>query len=299
MPCASYWITEARRAVAQVIRDPEAMRGLVERAKSDGRTVGLVPTMGYFHEGHLELMRMAGSECDLVVVSVYVNPTQFGPSEDFKQYPRDLERDIKLAEGAGVDYLFVPSDQDMYPEGFQTYVEVEKVTRGLCGAARPGHFRGVTTVVAKLFNIIPAHRAYFGQKDAQQAAVIKRMVKDLNFLLKIRVGPTVRESDGLAMSSRNRYLGPEARKAATVLYRALRRVQGAVEAGERRAESLKRMIEKEISSEPSVELEYIAICDNIGLKEQKRLEGEVLVALAAKVGGVRLIDNVLLRVSDG
>ena len=291
---------EARGTLAKVIRKSEEMRRLVEEARADGRTVGLVPTMGYFHGGHLGLMKMARGECDMVVVSVYVNPTQFGPSEDFERYPRDLERDIKLAEGAGVDYLFIPPDEEMYPEGFQTYVEVEEISQVLCGAERPDHFRGVTTIVAKLINIIPAQRAYFGQKDAQQIAVIKRMVRDLNFPLKVRVGPTIRESNGLAMSSRNKYLNPEARRAATVLYRSLMCIQEAVEVGERRADSLRRTIEEEIVSEPSVELEYIAICDNICLQEQKKLEeGEVLVALAAKVDGVRLIDNILLRMPDG
>ncbi len=277
----------------EVIKNPETMREKIQRARSEKHLIGLVPTMGFFHEGHLELMRRAREDCDVVVVSLFVNPTQFGVGEDFEDYPRDFERDRVLAEKEGVDYLFAPDVSDMYPEGFSTYVEVKGLSEVMCGIARPGHFRGVATVVTKLFNIIPAHKAYFGQKDAQQLAIIRRMVTDLNIPVEIVSVPTVRESDGLAMSSRNIYLDSEERKAATVLYRALKRAAEMIDAGERDASVLKEKMKELVSTEPLVSLEYIEICDNIYLKPLQELSGELLVAIAARVGRARLIDNML------
>src|SRR5512132_1663218 len=224
------------------------------------RTVGLVPTMGYLHEGHLSLIRRAREECDHVVVSLFVNPTQFGPKEDLAKYPRDLERDMKLIEPY-TDLLWTPTPEIMYPEGYQTWVEVETMTRPLEGAMRPGHFRGVTTVVAKLFNGVQPDKAYFGQKDAQQAAVIRQMVRDLNFPLEVVVSPIVREPDGLAMSSRNVYLDPEQRKAATVLYRALSAAKNAYENGERTAEKLCQIMRDVLATEPLAQMQYVSCAD--------------------------------------
>ena len=280
----------------EVVRDIEGMRDLVERTRAAGRLVGLVPTMGFFHEGHLELMRRARTECGVVVVTLFVNPTQFGPSEDYDAYPRDFERDSALAEAVGVDYLFSLEAEEMYPEGFQTTVSVKELSEVMCGEDRPGHFDGVATVVAKLFNIIPAHRAYFGQKDAQQLLVIRMMARDLNFPIEIIAVPTVREEDGLAMSSRNSYLSPEERLAATVLYRSLEAAASLIESGENRAGVIREEMEQVISTEPLVNLEYVTICDNIYLQPLSELSGEVLLALAARVGRARLIDNIVFDV---
>ena len=280
----------------EVVRDIEGMRDLVERTRAAGRLVGLVPTMGFFHEGHLELMRRARTECGVVVVTLFVNPTQFGPSEDYDAYPRDFERDSALAEAVGVDYLFSLEAEEMYPEGFQTTVSVKELSEVMCGEDRPGHFDGVATVVAKLFNIIPAHRAYFGQKDAQQLLVIRRMARDLNFPIEIIAVPTVREEDGLAMSSRNSYLSPEERLAATVLYRSLEAAASLIESGENSTGVIREEMEQVISTEPLVNLEYVTICDNIYLQPLSELSGEVLLALAARVGRARLIDNMVFDV---
>ena len=280
----------------EVVRDIKGMRDLVERARAAGRLVGLVPTMGFFHEGHLELMRRARTECGVVVVTLFVNPTQFGPSEDHDAYPRDFERDSALAEAVGVDYLFSPEAGEMYPEGFQTTVSVKELSEVMCGEDRPGHFDGVATVVAKLFNIIPAHRAYFGQKDAQQLLVIRMMARDLNFPIEIIAAHTVREEDGLAMSSRNSYLSPEERLAATVLYRSLEAAASLIESGENSAGVIREEMEQVVSAEPLVNLEYVKICDNIYLQPLSELSGEVLVALAARVGGARLVDNMVFDV---
>src|SRR5512147_1718069 len=220
-------------------------------------TVGLVPTMGYLHEGHLSLVRRAKKECDHVFVSIFVNPTQFGPKEDLAKYPRDLERDFRLIEPY-TDVVWTPSAEDMYPPGYQTWVEVEAVTRPLEGAMRPGHFRGVTTVVAKLFNAVQPHKAYFGQKDAQQVAVIRQMVRDLNFPLEIVVCPIMRESDGLAMSSRNVYLDPEQRKAATVLFRSLSTAKALFESGERDAEKVRGKMKEVLAGEPLADVQYVS-----------------------------------------
>lgn len=282
----------------QVAKTVREVRAWMKLARADGKTVGFVPTMGYFHEGHLSLMRRAKAECDLCVVSLFVNPTQFGPSEDFQRYPRDFARDAAMAESAGVDLLFAPEAEEMYPEGYQTYVDVLEVTRRLEGAARPGHFRGVATVCTKLFNIVQADRAYFGKKDYQQLKVIQRMVHDLNIPIEIVPCETVREPDGLAMSSRNVYLKPDERRAATVLYRALCAGRDAILAGERDGKKVKELVEKVIATEPLVKPEYVDVADAESLEPLTTLKGEVLISLAAHVGAARLIDNITVVVSE-
>lgn len=256
--------------------------------------VGFVPTMGFLHEGHLALVRRAREECAAVIVSIFVNPTQFGPNEDLEKYPRDLERDIHLLDEAGAHLLWTPTPEVMYPPGYQTWVEVQDLTRRLEGAVRPGHFRGVTTVVAKLFNAVQPQKAYFGQKDAQQAAVIRRMTHDLNFPIEIVVCPTVREADGLAMSSRNTYLNPQERQAATVLYRALNAARNAYEAGERNAAALRRIMSETIRSEPLAQEQYVSCADFETLEELERVDGKALLSMAVFVGKTRLIDNLVL-----
>ena len=269
---------------------------------------GLVPTMGYLHEGHLSLVKRARAENDLVAVSIFVNPTQFGPNEDLTAYPRDLDRDLGLLEPLGIDLVFNPSSEVMYPPNYQTYVTVEDVTKYLEGASRPGHFRGVATVVAKLFNIIGAGRAYFGQKDAQQTIVIKRMVQDLNMPIEIRICPTIREADGLAMSSRNTYLDAEHRRAAPVLYRALCAAREAFDQGERDGERLRTIMRDTIEAEPLAKIEYVSAADAVTLQElgpqpasagappHAAATGEgVLLSMAVRVGRPRLIDNFLFE----
>lgn len=256
------------------------------------RPLGLVPTMGYLHEGHLSLARRAREECKSVAVSIFVNPNQFGPSEDLSKYPRDLERDLRLLESVDVDLVWTPSPEMMYPPGFQTWVEVEQVSLPLEGAQRPGHFRGVTTVVSKLFNAVQPQKAYFGQKDAQQAAVIRQMTRDLNFPIDIVVCPIVREPDGLAMSSRNVYLIPDERKAATVLHRALAAARSAYEKGERRAEALRQAMKDVLGLEPLAQTQYVSCADFETLEElQERVTGKALLSMAVYFGRTRLIDN--------
>jgi len=257
-------------------------------------TIGLVPTMGYLHEGHLSLVRQAKAECDHVIVTIFVNPTQFGPKEDLSNYPRDLERDLELLSPLGVDLVWNPSAETMYPPGYQTWVEVEALTNPLEGAMRPGHFKGVTTVVAKLFNATQPHKAYFGQKDAQQAAVIRRMAVDLNFPLEVIVCPTVREADGLAMSSRNKYLNEAERQAATALFRALSSAKGLYEGGERDAEALRRKMKEVLEAEPPAQLQYVSCADYDTLEELEEVTGKTLLSLAVFVGKTRLIDNFVL-----
>jgi len=257
-------------------------------------TVGLVPTMGYLHEGHRSLVRRAKEDCDRVVVSIFVNPTQFGPNEDLSRYPRDLDRDLMLLRSLGTELVWIPTAEMMYPSGYQTWVEVEAMTRPLEGAMRPGHFRGVTTVVAKLFNGVQPHRAYFGQKDAQQAAVIRQMTRDLNFPIEIVVCPIVREPDGLAMSSRNVYLDPEQRKAATVLYRALSGAKEAYERGERDAEKLRQVMKNLLVSEPLAQVQYVSCADYNTLEELEVVKGKALLSMAVFLGKTRLIDNFVL-----
>ncbi len=257
--------------------------------------LGFVPTMGYLHEGHLSLVRAARRECASVVVSIFVNPTQFGPQEDLDRYPRDLPRDLSLLQAERVDLVWTPTPQILYPEGYQTWVTVEKIAVPLEGAMRPGHFRGVTTVVAKLFNAVQPDRAYFGQKDAQQALVIRRLVADLNFPVRVIVCPTVRESDGLAMSSRNVYLNPQERQAATVLYRALMAAQTAYHNGERNADRLRQVMQTVLAAEPLARPQYVSCARLDDLQEwQGEVSGAALLSLAVFIGKTRLIDNLVV-----
>jgi pantoate--beta-alanine ligase len=277
-----------------VVSDIAETKAAVAETRTAGKTIGLVPTMGALHEGHLSLVRASAFECGFTVVSVFVNPTQFGPGEDFERYPRDLERDAELAANAGADLVFAPLSSAMYPPGYATYVEVERLTEALCGASRPGHFRGVTTVVTKLFNICKPDVAYFGQKDAQQAVIIKRMTRDLDMDVEIRVMPIVRESDGLAMSSRNKYLSEDERKQATCLYMALKRAEelyasGLVDTGE-----IIDQIIAVVEAAPDATIDYVSIVDAEELKDVERITGPALVALAVFFGDTRLIDNTIL-----
>ena len=258
-------------------------------------TVGFVPTMGYLHEGHLALVKQAKIENSAVVVSIYVNPTQFGPREDLGAYPRDLDRDIELLRKEGTDVVFVPPDDEMYPSEFSSWVDVEKVTERLEGASRPGHFRGVATVVAKLFNIVQPTRAYFGQKDAQQVVVIKRMAADLNMNLDVVVVPTVRESDGLAMSSRNMYLSPKERQAGTILFKALTLARQLRGGGEKDAENIRRQMTALIQKEPLAQIDYVSIADAETLEELNSLDRPAVASLAVRIGKTRLIDNMPLE----
>jgi len=256
-------------------------------------TVGLVPTMGFLHEGHLSLIHRAREECDQVVISIFVNPTQFGKNEDLSKYPRDIDRDLKLIEPLA-DLVWMPTAEIMYPKGYQTWVEVEAITSPLEGSMRPGHFKGVTTVVAKLFNGVQPHKAYFGQKDAQQAAVIRQMVRDLNFPLEVVVCPIVREADGLAMSSRNVYLDPEQRKAATVLFRSLNAAKDLFENDERNAERIRGMMKEVLATEPLADVQYVSCADYNTLEELDMIKGKALLSMAVFIGKTRLIDNFVL-----
>ncbi len=257
-------------------------------------SVGLVPTMGYLHEGHLALVRRARSENETVVVSIFVNPTQFGAGEDFQTYPRDPERDLALLQREEVDVVFMPPAEEMYPAHFSTWVDVQQITERLEGAFRPGHFRGVATVVAKLFNIVEPTRAYFGQKDAQQLIVIKRMVSDLNMNLELVAVPTVREPDGLAMSSRNTYLSPKERQAALVLWQALNLASQLWSEGERNASKIRQKMKALIDSEPLAQIDYISVADAESLEELAEIDCPALVSLAVRIGKTRLIDNIVL-----
>jgi pantoate--beta-alanine ligase len=278
----------------KVIESIKEMQSHCESLRISGKRISFVPTMGYFHEGHLSLMKEARKISDHVVVSIYVNPTQFGPKEDFSKYPRDFERDAQMAKTVGVDVIFSPVNTEMYPNAYQTYVEVEQVTKNLCGVSRPGHFRGVTTVCCKLFNIVKPHTAIFGKKDFQQLAAIKRMVYDLNMDLEIIGLPTFRETDGLAMSSRNVYLSKEERSSALTLIGALRLAQKLYADGERNAALIIQQAGKLIKSADFTDVDYIKICDTATLEDVDVIKGEVIMALAVKVGKTRLIDNSVL-----
>ena len=256
--------------------------------------LGFVPTMGYLHEGHLSLVRRARQECGSVVASIFVNPTQFGPQEDLAAYPRDLERDLGLLKAEGVDLVWTPMTATMYPEGFQTWVSVDELTRHLEGKQRPGHFRGVTTIVAKLFNAVGPDRAYFGQKDAQQATVIRRMVADLNFPIEVVVCPIVREADGLAKSSRNTYLNEAQRKAATVLFRSLTAAEEAFESGQREAQTLRDTMSAVLAGEPLAEVQYVSVADPETLEELSGKIRRALLSMAVFIGETRLIDNMVV-----
>lgn len=274
------------------------VREFVRQARAKGRSIGFVPTMGYLHEGHLELMRQAKEQCSCVIVSIFVNPTQFGPGEDLALYPRDLEHDASLAEGAGVDAIFNPGVEEIYPPGYCTYVDIERITERLCGFSRPGHFRGVATVVTKLFNIVKPDQAFFGQKDAQQVLVIQRMAADLNMEVGVVTVPTVREQDGLAMSSRNVYLDAGQRQAALVLFRSLKMAADEVRAGERSAAKIRQLVIGMITAEPLAKIDYVEIYSHPELDPVDLIEGPALLAMAVKIGQTRLIDNVILRKGD-
>ena len=283
------------RQVTSLMKVVETIAEMRRLRKQLAEPVGFVPTMGYFHEGHLSLIRQARVDNLSLIVSIFVNPTQFGPQEDFDTYPRDPERDLAMLEKEKTDIVFMPSVAEMYPHGFNSRVEVSKVTERLEGASRPDHFRGVATVVAKLFNIVQPTRAYFGQKDAQQAIVIQKMAADLNMNLEITVLPTVREPDGLAISTRNACLNPEERQAATVLYKALSLAQQLWSRGERDAEQIRQQMRTLIQKEPRATIDYVSIADPETLEELDRVKPPALVSLAVKIGKTRLIDNIVLE----
>jgi len=279
-----------------VIRRIEDIRRILLKLKAEGKKIGFVPTMGYLHKGHMSLVERAKKDCDVVVLSIFVNPLQFGINEDYDIYPRDISRDTQLAESAQVDYIFYPGAKEMYPKGFSTFVNVENLTEVLCGARRPGHFKGVTTIVLKLLNIISPHRAYFGQKDAQQVTVIRRMVRDLNIPIEIMTVPIKRERDGLAISSRNEYLSKEERKQATCLYESLKMAEKMILQGERKSEKINKVMSKSILDHRLASVDYIEIVDSQTLKKIKTIKGKILIALAVKIGKTRLIDNLEMEI---
>jgi pantoate--beta-alanine ligase len=274
------------------------MKTLSAKIRAEGQSIGLVPTMGYFHLGHLSLVRASLKKADITVVSIFVNPSQFEPGEDFNDYPRDLVQDSLKLEKEGVDYLFTPTVQEMYPEGYRTYVEVHGLQERMCGLSRPGHFRGVCTVVLKLFNIVQPDMAFFGQKDAQQAVIIKRMVKDLNLDIEMNILPIVRSEDGLALSSRNTYLDSESRTAALALSESLKMAAQEIKRGEREPNVLKHKMKELILSKPQTRIDYIEIVDGETLMPLKRLSGRFLIALAVYLGKVRLIDNAIIKIKE-
>ena len=279
----------------KIVKTVKGMKEIIRDLKKQGKIIGFVPTMGYLHEGHLSLIRESVRKADNTVVSIFVNPTQFGPNEDYERYPRDIERDEDLLIEEKADYLFYPSVKEMYPEDYKTYVEVKELQDKLCGRSRPGHFRGVCTIVLKLFNIVQPDIAFFGQKDAQQAIIIKRMVRDLNLDVEIKVLPIVREKDGLAMSSRNAYLNPEQRKSATVLYKSLKLARGLIEKGERNANTIISKMKELIDAEPLAKIDYIEIVDLEELNPLEEIKDKALIALAIYVGKTRLIDNIIVN----
>lgn len=281
----------------RVIRNISQMRQFSENIRTQGKRIAFVPTMGFLHEGHLSLIDYGRKNAHVLIISVFVNPTQFGEGEDLQQYPRDLGRDCKLARKAGVDVVFVPEVSEMYPKDFQTYVTVESLSQLLCGAFRPGYFRGVTTVVAKLFNIIKPHIAIFGKKDFQQWVIIRKMVEDLKFDIEVIGLPTVREHDGLAMSSRNGYLTKKERASALSLYQSLNMAETMVASGEKDASQIVCKIKDFILSKPYTKIEYVKICSPDTLKDIETLEDKALLAMAVKVGRARLVDNALLEVA--
>lgn len=281
----------------EVVDSIEVVRSKVKTARGKGKRIGFVPTMGALHAGHISLIKQATQQTDFVVVSIFVNPTQFSPGEDFKKYPRPFDKDIEICKKLDVDLVFAPSPEQMYGQENLTWVTVEKLTEPLCGRFRPGHFRGVTTVCAKLFNIVQPDVVYFGQKDAQQAVVIKRMVADLNMSLEIVVCPTVREPDGLAISSRNQYLTPKQRKDATIIYKSLQKCNQMVKEGITDVQQITAEMHKLLQQIPSIEIEYVSIIDAETLEDIEQISGKVLAAIAVKIGSARLIDNILLDAS--
>jgi len=280
----------------KIITTVKEMQTEAEKLRQRGKVIGLVPTMGYLHEGHLSLIRIARKKADVVVISIFVNPTQFGPNEDLGKYPRDIKRDEKLASETGVDIIFCPSNEEMYPERYLTYVTVEKITETLCGTSRPGHFRGVTTICAKLFNIVKPHFAVFGEKDYQQAVIIKHMIRDLNLDMELITGPIVREADGLAMSSRNAYLSPAERQDALVLNRSLKFAEEMIRNGEKRTEVIIKAVKKMIEEKKSTRVDYVSVVDPDTLASLEKIEDKALIALAVFVGDTRLIDNRIVKV---
>jgi len=282
----------------EVVKTIESVRSLVKAARSGGKIIGFVPTMGALHIGHISLIEAAVDKCDFVVVSIFVNPTQFGPGEDFKKYPRPLKADLEICRKAEVDVVFAPTPEQMYPDENLTWVNVEKLTEPLCGRFRPGHFRGVTTVCAKLFNIVTPDIAYFGQKDAQQAIVIRRMVIDLNMPLEIVICPTVREPNGLAVSSRNQYLTKQQKKDAANIYKSLQKCRRMIDAGIKDTKEIITEMRKILQRVPSIEIEYISIVDAETLQAIDRIVGKVLAAVAVRIGPTRLIDNILVDTGE-
>ncbi|ABV34220.1 pantoate--beta-alanine ligase [Pseudothermotoga lettingae] len=276
-----------------VVKNIDEMKKICRELRKE-KTIGFVPTMGYLHEGHLSLVRRSKKENDITVVSIFVNPTQFGPNEDYNSYPRNLNRDASLLEKEDVDYVFIPEIEQMYPKDYSTYINEEKLSRHLCGRSRPGHFRGVCTVVTKLFNIVKPNRAYFGQKDAQQFRVIRRMVRDLNMDVEVIECPIVREPDGLAMSSRNIYLSTEERNQALALNRSLKIAENLYRSGEKNTERMKEKIVQYLSSFDKIKIDYVEIVSEETLEPVEKIEGKVVVAIAAWVGKARLIDNTIL-----
>jgi pantoate--beta-alanine ligase len=280
----------------RVIEKISELKAAVAAQRKAGKTVGLVPTMGFLHEGHISLIKTSRSDNDITVLSIFVNPAQFGVNEDYDKYPKDIEGDSRKAEEAGTDIIFAPNSAEMYPQGYSTHVDMDGITDSMCGKSRPGHFKGVATVVTKLFNIVQPDKAYFGQKDAQQAAVIRKIVRDLNMDVDIIVCPIVREKDGLAMSSRNVYLNLEERKAALILSKSLFKAERLIKEGERDAHKIRSSIEKEISSETLADIDYVTVVDAETLEEIKLLKGTILAAVAVRFGRTRLIDNIVMEV---
>lgn len=278
----------------RLIQNVSEMKALSKSVIDDGKTIGFVPTMGYLHKGHLSLVQKAREENDIVVVSIFVNPTQFGPNEDYNRYPRDLERDLRLLNPFNVDYIFNPSVEEMYPAYYSVYVDETEMSKYLCGARRPGHFRGVCTVVTKLFNIVRPTRAYFGQKDAQQFRILRRMVENLNMDVEMVEMPIVREPDGLAMSSRNVYLSDEERREAPRLYKSLLEAKRLIDGGERDVQKIKDAMQR-VLNHPLLKIDYIEVVDEKRLIPVDRIEGDVIVAIAVFFGKARLIDNVIIR----
>ncbi len=281
----------------ETVKTVQQMIDLARVWHKQGKRVGLVPTMGYLHQGHLSLAKAARKDCDIVVMSIFVNPTQFGPNEDYDSYPRDLARDQELAASVGVDYIFAPQPSDMYPNGYSTFVNIEGVTESLCGAKRPGHFRGVATVISKLFHIIQPERAYFGQKDGQQVAVLRRMVKDLNIPVDLIAVPIVREEDGLALSSRNVYLTPEQRQQAVVLSQGLAKAKALFAGGERQADHLTKAVIDQIQTASLANIDYVQLVDGETMAPILQVEKTAMLAVAVYFGNTRLIDNVLLELN--
>jgi len=277
----------------KIIKNIISAQKLFKRLKQNGRTIGFVPTMGYLHEGHLSLARQAKKDNNKCVLSIFVNPLQFGPKEDLKKYPRNLKRDFALARQAKVDYIFYPDAAEMYPKNYQTFIEVEELKDVLCGKSRPGHFKGVATVVAKLLNIVQPQIVYLGQKDAQQAVIIKKMIKDLNMDIQLKIMPIVREKSGLAMSSRNTYLSAKELLDASILYKSLQKAKKLIRLHERNPTAIKKCIVDNIGGKAKVE--YIEVVDANTLMSRSKIKGQILIALAAKVGKVRLIDNIVIK----